>query len=236
MRAAVLPAKRRASCDRGSCSERSAPRRGWSPFHGRVPARRLPRRHRRRRAAWAEANRRGGLSTQTPGAWEAPEARPGATGIVRAGVAVSSGRPARLGRAAASILIIICTADSPRAPLCNDRLHMVRSRLLIHPEAAGGAFTPHGADSSRPSAAPRWARLQILVEEPEAETLRAALFLRLKERLQSAVLTTHVCVNNSQAVGGTRGRVRAQRHAGRARRRQAQRHRAALRLEARRRR
>ena len=76
---------------------------------------------------------------------------------------------------------------------------MVRSRLLIHVEAAGGAFNPHGADGSRPSAATRWARLQILVEEPEAETLRAALFLRLKERLQSAVLTTHVCVNNSQA-------------------------------------
>ena len=66
---------------------------------------------------------------------------------------------------------------------------MVRTRVLVHPEAAGGAF-----NQRIPS---RWARLQILVEEPEAEPLRAALFLRLKERLQKAVLTTHVCVGRS---------------------------------------
>ena len=75
---------------------------------------------------------------------------------------------------------------------------MMRSRVLIHPEAAGGAFTPRADDKSRPGAASRWARLQILVEEPEAEPLRAALFRRLKDRLQRAVLTTHVCVGRSQ--------------------------------------
>jgi hypothetical protein len=75
---------------------------------------------------------------------------------------------------------------------------MMRSRLLIHPEAARGVFTPRGDDKSHPSAARRCARLQILVEEPEAEPLRAALFQRLKERLQRAVLTTHVCVGRSQ--------------------------------------
>ena len=74
---------------------------------------------------------------------------------------------------------------------------MVRSRVLIHPEAAGGAFTPRGDDKSRPSATSRWARLQILVEEPEAERLRAALFVRLKERLQSATLTAPVYVGRS---------------------------------------
>ena len=75
---------------------------------------------------------------------------------------------------------------------------MMRSRVLIHPDSAGGAFTPRADDKSRPGAASRWARLQILVEESEAEPLRAALFQRLKERLQSAVLTTHLCVGRSQ--------------------------------------
>ncbi len=75
---------------------------------------------------------------------------------------------------------------------------MMRSRVLVHPEAAGAAFTPRADDKSHPGAAPRWARLQILVEEPEAEPLRAALFRRLKERLRSAVLTTRVCVGRSQ--------------------------------------
>ena len=76
---------------------------------------------------------------------------------------------------------------------------MVRSRLLIHPPAAGGAFAHHGAEGSRGSTAPRWARVQILVEECDAERLRAALFLRLKERLQRAVLTPHVYVGTSPA-------------------------------------
>ena len=75
---------------------------------------------------------------------------------------------------------------------------MTRSRVLIHPEAADGAFTPRGEDNARGNTASRWTRLQILVEEPEAEPLRAALFRRLKDRLQRAVLTTHVCVGRSQ--------------------------------------
>jgi len=83
--------------------------------------------------------------------------------------------------------------------LWNDRLHMVRSRLLIHSSAAGGAFAHHGADGSRGSAAPRWARLQVLVEECDAERLRAALFLRLEDRLQRAVLTPQVYVGTSPA-------------------------------------
>ena len=139
------------------------------------------------------------------------QARPGQVGdwkIVRVGAAwrlrqVKAGSNSR-GRRPASAewllrLLIICTADSPRVDPCNDRPHMVRSRLLIHPPAAGGAFAHHGAEGSRGSAAPRWARVQILVEECDAERLRAALFLRLKDRLQRAVLTPHVYVGSSPA-------------------------------------